>query len=84
MKKEILNIETKKYFNKLSITGFLFSITTPFFGFLSSFGIIGLILGIVGLNEINRLKERGKGLAIAAIIVGFIWGILNPIIKSFI
>ena len=81
---ETLDIEVKKHFNKLSVIGFLFTITTPFFSFLSSFGIVGLILGIVGLNEINRLKERGKGLAIAAIIVGFIWGILNPIIKSFI
>lgn len=40
-------------------------------GFISSFffHILGLILSIVGLIQINSSKEQGKGLAIAGIII---------------
>ena len=33
-------------------------------------GILGIILGIVALNQINKTNEGGKGLAIAGIVIG--------------
>lgn len=40
--------------------------------FVSSFliGVSGVILGIIALNQIKTTGERGRGLAIAALIVG--------------
>ena len=35
------------------------------------FSIVGVILGFVSLSQIKRTGEQGRGLAIAAIIVGF-------------
>ncbi len=36
------------------------------------FSIVGVILGFVALSQIKRTGEQGRGLAIAAIIVGFV------------
>ena len=33
-------------------------------------GILGIILGIVAINQINKTNEGGKGLAIAGIVLG--------------
>lgn len=49
--------------NILSIVGFILS----FFGF----SLISIILGFIGLSQIKKTGERGRGLAIAAIIIGF-------------
>ncbi|MBT2596189.1 DUF4190 domain-containing protein [Arthrobacter sp. ISL-72] len=40
--------------------------------FASSFliGVTGIILGFVALNQIRTTGERGRGLAIAAVVVG--------------
>jgi Domain of unknown function (DUF4190) len=38
------------------------------FGFAVS--IIGIVLGIVALNQVNQTKQRGKGLAVAGMVVG--------------
>jgi hypothetical protein len=40
--------------------------------FASSFliGVSGVILGVIALNQIKTTGERGRGLAIAALIVG--------------
>jgi peptidyl-prolyl cis-trans isomerase B (cyclophilin B) len=35
------------------------------------FSIVGVILGFIALSQIKRTGEQGRGLAIAAIIVGF-------------
>ncbi|WP_374946383.1 DUF4190 domain-containing protein [Agreia sp.] len=42
-------------------------------GFIASFfiNIVGIILGFVALSQIKRTGERGRGLAIAGIIIGF-------------
>lgn len=34
--------------------------------------IVGIILGFVALSQIKRTGEQGRGLAIAAIIIGFL------------
>jgi Domain of unknown function (DUF4190) len=40
--------------------------------FASSFliGVTGIILGFIALNQIKTTGERGRGLAIAAVVVG--------------
>ena len=74
------SIPTK--YNKLSITGFVLSIIS-IFGIVLS-GLVGFILGIIALVQIKHTKEKGKGLAIAAIIIGFIWSFVTSILKRFI
>jgi len=54
--------QTDKW-NVLSIIGFVI----VFFGF----SLISIILGFIGLNQIKKTGERGRGLAIWAIILGF-------------
>ncbi|HNR53049.1 MAG TPA: DUF4190 domain-containing protein [Candidatus Dojkabacteria bacterium] len=68
---------TKK--NSLAIISFILSILAPFTGF-SLLGILGLFLGILSLNQIKVSNENGKGLAITAIIIGSIWGVLKLIV----
>ncbi|OZG69263.1 DUF4190 domain-containing protein [Bifidobacterium eulemuris] len=46
--------------NAMSITGFVLSFT----------GLIGLVLSLLGLNQTKRLHEKGRGLAIAGIVIG--------------
>jgi hypothetical protein len=36
-------------------------------------GLISLVFGFVALSQIKRTGERGRGLAIAGIIIGFVW-----------
>ena len=47
--------------NTISIIGFVLSLFD---------GLIGLILSIVALVQINKSGEKGKGLAIAGVIIG--------------
>lgn len=51
-------------------------------GFITSFlfSIVGLILSIIGLNQINRTGEKGKGLAIAGIIISTISFIVSVLL----
>lgn len=68
--KETTKITEHKY-NNSAIVGLVLSIIAVFGIGLT--GIAGFILGIVALMQIKHTNEKGKGLAIAAIIVGFIW-----------
>jgi hypothetical protein len=61
---------TEKW-NVLSIVAFVI----VFFGF----SIISIILGFIGLNQIKKTGERGRGLALAAIIIGFVSIVLGII-----
>ena len=50
-------------------------------------GILGIILGIVAINQINKTNEGGKGLAIAGIVLGavgilFQWAIVGAMSAS--
>ena len=47
----------------LSIVGFVLS----FFGF----SLISIVMGFIGLSQIKKTGERGRGFALAAIIIGF-------------
>ncbi|GAA0998202.1 DUF4190 domain-containing protein [Subtercola frigoramans] len=44
------------------------------------FTVVGIILGFVGLNQVKKTGEAGRGLAIAAIVIGFIELVLGIIL----
>lgn len=79
VKKE--NKEQIKY-NKKATLGLILSIVS-IFG-LGLAGLIGFVLGIVALNQIKHTHEKGRGLAIAAIIIGFVWSFGTGILKRLI
>ncbi len=54
-----------------SITGLLLGVPLTFFCYVGLLiPIVGIVLGIVALNQINRTNQQGRGLAIAGIAVG--------------
>ena len=60
------NNSTKKVSAEQSTNGMAIA------GFVCSFfvSILGIIFGIIGLNQIKKTGENGKGLAIAGIVIG--------------
>ena len=55
---------TAPAWNVVSILGFV--------GSLIGFNVIAVILGFIGLNQVKKTGERGRGFALAAIIIGLI------------
>ncbi|RFA17617.1 DUF4190 domain-containing protein [Subtercola boreus] len=58
--------------NVLSVVGFVLS--------LVGFNVIAIILGAVGLSQIKRTGQRGRGFAIAAIVIGLVSIMIGVII----
>lgn len=58
--------------NVLSIVGFVLS--------LLGFNIVAIVLGFIGLSQVKKTGERGRGLALAAIIIGFVSIVLGIIL----
>ena len=54
-------------FNILSITAFVSSFLV---------GVTGVILGLVALNQIKNTGERGRGFAIAALVIGCVYMVI--------
>lgn len=83
MPENSMELKVKRY-NKPAIIGFVLSIFS-IFG-LGLAGLIGFILGIVALTQIKHTRHKGRGFAIAAIIIGFIWsfgvGILRRLMEA--
>jgi hypothetical protein len=73
---------TEQKYNKPAVVGLILSIIAIFGVGLA--GIAGFILGIVALVQIKHTHEKGKGLAIAAIIVGFIWSFVIGILRRLV
>ena len=63
---------TAEKWNVLSIVGFVI----VFFGF----SLVSIILGFIGLNQIKKTGERGRGLALWAIVLGFVSIIIGIIV----
>lgn len=64
-------------YNGLSIAGFSLSCAAILFNFFFGLpGIVGLILSIVGLCQCNKRSEKGRGLAIAGIVIGAVLTLL--------
>jgi hypothetical protein len=61
---ERVNKQQNSSYNVLSILGFIFAFIIP---------PVGFVLGIIALSHINKTGEKGKGLAIAAIVLGAIF-----------
>ena len=76
--KEVTQNETT---NGLAITGFVLSLVSLLFGVI--FSIAGLICSIIGLNQINKTNEQGKGLATAGIIISAIMTFIYIVIIVF-
>ncbi len=55
--------DNSQHFNTLAILAFVFVWLTV---------IVGLVLGYIALSQIKRTGERGHGLALAAVIIGWI------------
>lgn len=64
--------EAKKKYNGLSIAGFIVSLVSFLGGpFTILFGpIVGIVLSALGLWQIKKSEQQGKGLAITGIILG--------------
>ncbi len=75
------DVKLSKY-NKVAIIGFILSLISILGVGLA--GLVGLILGIVSLVQIKHTHEKGKGLAIAAIIIGFIWSFVVGVLKRLV
>ncbi|MFC6356128.1 DUF4190 domain-containing protein [Luethyella okanaganae] len=50
--------------NVLSIVGFVLS--------LIGFNVVAVILGFIGLSQVKKSGERGRGFALAAVIIGLL------------
>ena len=59
---------TTKY-NSTVITGFVIAIISLFF-YPIILGSVAAVLSAIGLKQVNETNEKGKGLAIAGIIIG--------------
>ena len=57
------NTDNSEHFNILAILAFIFVWLTV---------IVGLVLGYIALSQIKRTGERGHGLALASVIIGWI------------
>jgi hypothetical protein len=51
-------------FNVLSIVAFVLSVL--------GISVVAIILGHIGLSQVNKRGERGRGFAIAALIIGYV------------
>ena len=64
--------------NGLAIAGFIISLVAAFsFG---SSSLLGLILSIIGLTQINKSNDKGKGFAIAGIVISSIMLIVSILV----
>lgn len=70
-------VQNAKY-NGLSIAGFCVSCAAIFFNrtLFGLAGIAGLILSLIGLRQCNACGDKGRGLAIAGIVIGAVLTLL--------
>ncbi len=64
--------DNKNGYNTMCVVGFVMSLISLLINFWGIVGIIGTVLSIVGLMNCKKKNEKGKGLAIAGIIIGVI------------
>ena len=57
------NVVDPQSTNVLSIVAFVLS--------LIGFNVIAIVLGFIGLSQVKKTGQRGRGFAIAAVIIGF-------------
>jgi hypothetical protein len=59
--------------NGLAVASLVLSISALFCGFTA---ILGIICGHIALGQINRRGEHGRGLAIAGLVIGYVFVVL--------
>ena len=67
-------------YNGLAVAGFVVSLVSLFINFWGIIGIVGLILSAFGMQKVKLLNQKGRGLAIAGLVIGIIsavWGLLS-------
>ena len=63
----------------------VFSLIASVVGLLCGVGsIIGIVLGVIALNQVKRSGQQGRGLAVAAIVVGSVSLVISIIAFAFI
>jgi len=65
--------------NPMALTGGIIGLASIILNCLGIVAILALIFSIIGLSQINKNGDRGRGWAITGIIlgiIGIIWGIL--------
>ena len=58
--------------NSMAVAGFILAFFVP---------LVGLILSIMGYQQIQKSGEKGRGLALAGIIISAVWMVLSVIIN---
>lgn len=65
--------------NGLAVAGFVVSLVSLLLNFWGTVGLVGAVLSGVGLSQVGHMQQRGKGLAIAGLVIGIfsiLWAIL--------
>lgn len=70
MNNNMNGIEQKN--NGLAIAGFVVSLVSLIINFGGIVGLVGTILSGIGLSKSKQLNGKGKGMAIAGLIIGII------------
>lgn len=65
---EIAPAQQTAKLNTMALVGFILSVSAFFFGITA---IPGVVLGHIGLSQIKKTGEQGRGLGIAALAVGY-------------
>ena len=62
----------------------IFSLVASCVGLLCGFGsIIGIVLGVIAMNQIKRTGQQGRGLAVAGVAVGAVSLVISVIWMAF-
>ena len=56
--------------NSLALSGFIVGLCSLFINFWGAVGVVATVLSAVGLSQISSTDEKGKGMAIAGLIIG--------------
>lgn len=74
--------------NGMAVAGFILALFTFFFGWIPILGwitwILGIIFSAIGIGKAKRLNGKGRGLAIAGLIISFIGIILMLVLGGMI
>jgi hypothetical protein len=65
---EIASTQPTTKLNTMALVGFILSVSAFFVGITA---IPGVVLGHIGLSQIKKTGEQGRGLGIAALAVGY-------------
>ena len=62
--------ETKQNLNTMALVSFVISCISIFLNFWGIVGIVAVVFSVVGFVQTNNSNERGRGFAIAGMILG--------------